>query len=256
MTNLAQWVLALSIAPLIVYAQTTPQFEVASIKPNKSGNPPPGKDPFTYSPGRFGGTNVTLVDLMIVAYRVRRARLQGGPNWIDSDRFDVVAKAEDTPGGTKPTDMLPMIRMLLEDRFKLALHTETKELPVYALVLAGKNPPKLQESKEGERSSNTWDQGRMIFHRWPIADGLVNVLANILHTPVVDRTGIKGFYDFTLTPAPPVRRESGDAGPAPPYNFGDAIVAAMEEQLGFKLERQKAPQEITVVDHAERPTEN
>src|SRR5580693_5219658 len=134
-------------------------FEVASVKPNKSG-PPTGTwtSPIAFLPGgRFTATNVTLVDVITQVYSTRRIQMQGGPDWIDSERFDIVAKADAADGDVNRAQVLPMVQALLEDRFKLALHRETKDMPVLALV--GKLPPAFQESKEGEPTTVPGERG-------------------------------------------------------------------------------------------------
>lgn len=246
---------AAGIAP----AQTRPAFDVASIKPNKSGPRPNFDTPYVFSPsGRFTATDVTLTELIVLAYETRRIQMQGGPGWLDVDRFDVAAKADDAAGPIKGPQFLAMLQTMLEDRFQLVLHRETRELSVYALV-AGKNGHKLQKAKDGEQPLFARGKlGQMTFRKMPVA-ALVNTVSNILHTPVVDGTGLEGFFDYTLEPAPPdpsQMRAPGAGSPVTAYNFGDAVIAAMQEQLGLGLEKQRAPLEITIIDHAQQPTEN
>ena len=228
-------------------------FEVASIKPNKG----PSRilvNPLEYLPGgRFTATNATLVDIIVRVYPTRRIQMQGGPEWIDSERFDIVAKADAADGEIKAGEWQEMVQTLLEDRFKLSFHHETKEMPVLALV-AGKNPPKLEPSKDGEETvARVGNRGQVIFQRMSMV-GLVNTLSNIIHQPVVDKTGLPGFFDFTLDTSLLVTTPSD--GPMRGDTLGDSVLSAVQEQLGLKLERQKTPLEITVIDHAERPTEN
>jgi uncharacterized protein (TIGR03435 family) len=228
------------------------EFEVASITPDNSGPRTSNINPFVYMRGgRWTATDVTLVDIIIPAYQTRRIQMQGGPEWIDSKRFDIVAKADEDEGEIKAGQWPQMIQTLLEKRFKLVTHRETKEMPVYALVL-GKTPPKFDPPKDGEKTNMVpGPGGHMDFQRMPLA-GLVNTISNILRVPVVDETGMKGNYDFTLDPlkfaTPGVRLG--------PNGYGDLIIMAVEEQLGFKLENRKEPLEITVIDHAELPTDN
>jgi uncharacterized protein (TIGR03435 family) len=235
-------------------AQPAPrrEFEVASIRPN-TGEPRRGTaNPFTFLPGgRFTAINVTLVDMIVRVYPTRRIQMQGGPEWIDSDRFDIVAKADEDEGEVKPGQWNEMIQALLEKRFKLVMHRESKEMSAYTLVV-GKNPPKIQESKEGEQTDIVnGARGQMNFQRMSLV-GLVNTLSNMTHMPIVDGTGMKGSFDFTLdpiqlaTPGVPVTRDS----------YADLVLSAVQEQLGFKLEERKAPLDITIVDHAEMPTDN
>jgi uncharacterized protein (TIGR03435 family) len=186
------------------------QFEVASIKPNESGRRT--LQGFAYSPGGFTATNATLVDMIVRVYPTRRIQMQGGPDWIDSERFDVLAKTDLTEGAVQPGQWPQMVQTLLEDRFKLGFHTETREVQVLALVV-GKIAPKLHTPKEGGETAMTpGDRGQMIFRNMPIV-GLVNTMANILHTPVVDRTGITGLFDFTLDPNRFAAQDAAD-GPA------------------------------------------
>ena len=262
--DIPRWLMAgvMAIATAnTVRAQTRAEFDVASVKPDKSGARPNFDSPYVFSPsGRFTATDVTLTELIILAYQTRRIQMQGGPGWLDVDRFDVAAKADDAAGPVRGAQVLAMIQTMLQDRFKLALHRETRELSVYALVV-GKNGHKLQKATDDEQPLFAPGKlGQMTFRKMPVV-ALVNTVSNILQTPVIDRTGLAGFFDYTLEPAPPdpsqMRAPGASAGnPVTAYNFGDAVVAAMQEQLGLRLERQKAPLEITIIDHAEQPTEN
>lgn len=178
--------------------------------------------------------------------------MRGGPPWIDSDRFNIVAQTDETSGEVKPGQWAPLIQSLLEDRFKLALHREMLETTVLALVPGGKAPPKIQPAKEGEKYAvGPGDRGQMKFVATPMV-GLVNTLANILHTPVVDQTGITGIFDFTLDPL----ALSDPQQPVTADNWPDLVLTAVREQLGFKLEKQKASLEFTIIDHAEQPSDN
>ena len=228
------------------------QFEVASIRKNNSGPPRVFVDPFAFLPGgRFIATNITLTDIIVMAYQTRRIQMRGGPDWIDSERFNVAAKADEAESEFKREQLVAMVQALLEDRFKLVLHRETEERTVYALVV-GKTPPRIQPAKEGEQKvMMRGNRGEMQFQGMPLG-GLVNTLANILHTPVVDGTGMTGSYDFTLDPL----QMSVRTQPVTPDLWPDLVLGAVQEQLGFKLEKRKAPLEITVIDRVERPTDN
>jgi uncharacterized protein (TIGR03435 family) len=233
-------------------------FEVASIKKNDSDRkndserPKVYVTPFAFLPGgRFTPTNVTLTDVIVMAYKTRRIQMRGGPPWIDLQKFDIVANADETAGEVTGDEWVRMVQALLEDRFKLVLHRETEDKTVYALV-AGKTPPKIQPSKEGEQKALVrGDRGQMNFQGMPLS-GLVNTLSNILHAPVVDGTAMTGPFDFGLDPL----EFSDHSQPVTPDSWPDLVLTAVREQLGFKLERQKAPLEITVIDRAEQPTDN
>jgi uncharacterized protein (TIGR03435 family) len=225
-------------------------FEVASIKPNKSAQPRVAVPVAFLSGGRFSAKNASLVDVIVQVYPTRRIQMQGGPDWIDSETFDIVAKAYDADANGGRDQMRQMVQALLEDCFQLRLHVEKKEMSVYALVV-GKDAPKLQEPKEGEATGVVrGERGQMTFTRMSIV-GLVNTMANIVRTPVVDSTGLKGFYDFTLDP---LQFSNGVARDS--YEYGNAVLSAVQEQLGFKIEKRKELLDITVIDHAERPSEN
>jgi uncharacterized protein (TIGR03435 family) len=228
------------------------EFEVASIRKNDSDRPQVYVTPFAFLPGgRFTATNVTLTDVIVMAYKTRRIQMRGGPPWIDSQKFDIVAKADATAREVAEEQWGPMVQALLEDRFKLVLHRETEERTVYALV-AGKTSPKIQPAKDGEEKALVpGDRGQMNFQGMPLS-GLVNTLSNILHTPVMDGTGLMGPFDFSLDPL----EFSDHAQPVTSDSWPDLVVTAVRQQLGFKLEKQKAPLEITVIDRAQQPTDN
>jgi uncharacterized protein (TIGR03435 family) len=228
------------------------EFEVASIRKNDTERPKVYVTPFAFLPGgRFTATNVTLTDVIVMAYKTRRIQMRGGPPWIDLQKFDIVAKADESAGEVTGDEWGRMVQALLEDRFKLVLHRETEEKTVYALV-AGKTPPKIQPSKEGEQKALVrGERGQMNFQGMPLS-GLVNTLSNILHAPVVDGTGMTGPFDFSLDPL----EFSDHAQPVTPDSWPDLVLTAVREQLGFKLEKQKAPLEITVIDRAEQATDN
>jgi uncharacterized protein (TIGR03435 family) len=249
-----------------------PEFEVASIKPHTSDDrrmvifPSPG--------GRLNVEGMTLKLLMTIAYRIQDYQISGGPNWIASDRFDIVAKAEDGSNSKVPE----MLQTLLEDRFKLIVHRETKEMPIYALVVA-KGGPKLHES-EGECPPQppgplpTPTRGKMatppcgsMFFAPNQLSGVRVLLSQVtqslgrtLDRTVIDKTGLNGKYDIKLEWTPDqsqVQFGSGGPLPAPPSDSsGPSIYTALQEQLGLKLESQKGPVEVLIIDHVEQPSEN
>jgi uncharacterized protein (TIGR03435 family) len=239
-------------------AQQRRQFEVVSIKPNNSGPRTIQTNPLSWSGGRFTASNATLVDVLVRVYPTRRIQMRGGPDWIDRDRFDIIAKADDAEGEVKPEQRNGMVQALLEGRFGLKMHVESREMDVLALV-PDKGGHRLQASQEGSVSSLTpGERGQMIFTRTSVVT-LVNTLANILQTPVVDGTGIVGFFDFTLDPARfVVPRSPGTALTTGGDSFARAqpVVDAVQEQLGLKLQKRKAQLDITVIDHAEKPGAN
>lgn len=248
-------------------------FEVASIKKNVSGSEQASVR--TMPGGRLAVTNNSLRNIIRNAYNVQNFQIVGGPDWINNDRWDIVAKTEtDVP----PPQLLIMMRSLLADRFKLVLHTEMRETPVYALVLArsdGRLGPQLRPStvdcaallasfqarKEtppntinGRPSCGTQARaGTMMTTSTTMADFVRN-LAPMAGRPIVDRTGLTGRYDLDLswTPDP-----AGAPGTTPAVdNDRPALVTAVQEQLGLKLDSQRLPFETLVIDSVERPTED
>ncbi len=226
-------------------------FEVASVK---RASPPPGNginSSTRLDPGRLTCTNVTLKKLMIESYGVKDYQVSG-PDWLNSELYDITATL---PPGTTGDDVRLMIQALLADRFKLAFHRDSKELPVYALVVA-KGGSKLQEVEFG-RGSTSGSPGHLSATRIAIRN-LTEFLSRQTGLPVLDMTGLTGFYNFTLNYTP----EAAPSAPSPETAIpesavGPSLFTAVQEQLGLKLEPRKAPVEILVVDRAEKvPTEN
>jgi len=266
------------IAGLILAAgfgasQSRPSFEVASIKPS-SGDM--HRTMVGIQPGgRFNASGVTTKLLIQQAYGIKDFQITGGPGWIGSDRYDISAKPE---GPANQDQLKLMLQSLLEDRFQLKMHPETKEMPVYALVVA-KDGPKLKEVNEpapdsvetggrGNPGGRGGRQGLMRMGRGQLSgqavglDMLVTQLSNILGRAVIDKTGLKGKYDLTLEWAPDesqgmmFRGGPPDAGATSPDTAGPSIFTALQEQLGLRLESQKGAVQIFVVDRVEKPSEN
>jgi len=250
----------LVLAACAAYGQSAaaqPQFEVAQVRQSK---PAAGRvwERITTDPGRLTGTGVTLKQLIFEAYDMPYYRIFGGPAWLDSEYYDLEAKTE---SAVSRDQLRLMLRGLLADRFKLTLHRETKELRAYALTVA-KNGPKLHEAKEGDSSSgqrppvyverfrcDLTEFANLLSLRlnMPMTDDpTVPVRSTGVPVPVLDKTGIKGVFDISV-----------EVKPDPSVDTFVAWQRALQEQLGLKLEAQKGPMEVLVIDHAERvPTEN
>ena len=266
-------------------ATGTMAFEVASVKPNKSGTPnvqigvQPG--------GRFTATNVPLRQLIIFAYQLQNFQLIDAPEWTRNERFDILAKAEGdvpaTPLGTVGPIQL-MMRSLLAERFGLKVHNETRELPIYELRLAredGKLGAQMQPSTvdcaaqrggarrgggppappaPGERPTCGMFGGFGTIRAGGIELSLLaRNLAGVVGRVIIDRTGLTGRFDFDLTftpdqftqiaPPPP-----GVPQPPPADPNGPSLFTALQEQLGLKLEPARGPVEVLVVDSVSQPT--
>jgi uncharacterized protein (TIGR03435 family) len=264
-------------------------FDVVSIKPNRSGSLARAIGP---QPGGFGGLNVTARELIAYAYGVPQNQaaqlVDGGPDWLGSDRFNVDARVNGPR--LAPEQFPPLIQRLLADRFHLVAHRETRPIPVFALVAipdasertrklrrntavdcearraaarAAGGPPPLTGS--GAAAADRLTCALRIFPGEMHGDAVsMSMLAGYLDAfagrTVVDRTGLNGYYDVDLVwtpdaPAPgtPVRRPP-DAPPVDPN--GPSFFTALEEQLGVKLQSETAPMSELVIDSIDRPEEN
>ena len=230
----------------LIWAQDPrPAFEVASIKLDNSGSGHSGTDG---SPGQIMFTNLTMERLIERAYGVKPSQVQG-PDWIENTRFDIVAKY---PEGTKSADHPVMLRTLLEDRFKLAVHRETAEKPGYALM-AIKSGFKLKPvEKDGSDTNHQGGRIQTLSAKGTSMAKLADLLSRYLGEVVIDKTGISGAYNFDL------RWTSDDEKPNEPgIEPAPTLFIALQETLGLRLQGQKVPVEMIVVDHLERtPTEN
>jgi uncharacterized protein (TIGR03435 family) len=273
-------------------------FEVASVKPNTSRD---GERTFDLRPGGgFTATYATVRDLVQFAYQLPDGHLRhdsqiaGGPSWINSDRFDVVAKAEGMPAGLDADraagaarrldidaieQVRLMVRRLLADRFKLTTHTESRALPVYALVTArrdGKLGPQLRKtdtdcvalSDAGRRPPQPTSggvpcggftrsgPGRMTGHAVTMST-LATSFPESIGRVVLDRSGLTGVFDLDLewTPDQPSRPGEASAGRSSAAD-GPSIFTAVQEQLGLKLRSERDPVNVLVIDRADHPTED
>jgi uncharacterized protein (TIGR03435 family) len=260
---------------------TPTTFEAASLKPNRSGD---SGSTFRRLPGgRFNAINVTLRQLITNAYQIQGFQLVSAPEWIGEERFDIVAKIEGNPPpmppGSPNDPMILAVRVLLEDRFKLVTHRETRQLDIYALVMARpdrRNGPALRQTQQDcERlmrevartgvmpspppGTSVLCGSRGTFGRVDAGGVTMSMLANNLASQVgrivVDRTGLEGGWDFELTFAPEARGPL-PSGVEPPPVEPDApsLFTALQEQLGLKLESTKGPVEVLVIDGVSRPT--
>jgi uncharacterized protein (TIGR03435 family) len=222
-------------------------FEAASIHPNNSGS---GSSRTSMTNHRLTASNVTVKALMITAYKIQDYQIIGGQPWIGSDRFDIVAKAEENADAGQVPEM---IRGLLAERFKLRFHHETRALPVYALVVTDRAKLK-PNSYDGEKNHN-WhtDRGKLDYRNMPF-ETFVIMLSNQVDRLVVNRTGLTGNFDLQLEWSPEATRAAAE--PAGVTLGGPSIFTALREQLGLRLEATKAPVDAIVIDSLERPSEN
>jgi uncharacterized protein (TIGR03435 family) len=263
--------MALAAAATLAPAQTNPlarpEFVVASIKPSNANC----CVAYGVGNGKGGGKVVTLKMLIGLAYQVQQFQISGGPGWISSDRFDVEGKSDEAKADFGQLRL--MLQSLLEDRFKLKLHRETKESSVYALVVA-KGGPKIKLSADQtspdvngpappgagpNHGAVRLGAGTLIGNAVPLSR-FATVLSPLLDRLAVDKTNLAGRFDIQLHWAPDAQ-ESPD-GPGgnslPPAGSSDdpSIFTAIQEQLGLRLESTRGPAEVIVIDHAEKPSQN
>lgn len=255
-----------------------PSFEVASIKPNHQsgdGMIDTGGPDFN----RFTSRNTSLKDLITFTYDMQDFQVSGGPGWIASERFDVEAKVENSqaqqmrklPSTLAQAQMRLLVQSLLADRFKLSVSRNKKELPVYVLLVAKGGPTLKEVPPSGDDSSYSPPlapgEYRMITGRVSTLTAnastittLVKVLSRRLGRQIVDQTGLKATYDFTLQ----WTSEMADGGPLPVAagsassmdTSGVSIFTAIQEQLGLRLKSTKGPVDTLTIDHIEEPTSN
>ncbi len=272
---------AVVIAVVPILSQSSgpkPTFDVISIKPSGSLNritiQPAG-------PGRFLAEGIRVKMLIAQAYRVDQSRILGGPSWIESEPYDVEAKAENRANTPQPQMQL-MMQSMLEDRFQLKIHRETREMPAYDLVIA-RGGPKLKRSEDQTppaplappergaapfgpgnmpRGAMTTGRGQWMGSAVTIAS-IAGSLTRMLGQTVTDKTGLSGLYDISLQYTPGAEQAPGPFGPPPPGAepppidpTGPSLFTALQEQLGLRLESTKGPAEVIVIDSVQKPSSN
>ena len=247
-------------------------FDVATIKPNKGNN----GWRLEFTPDGFTARGVVLRQVIQEAFGIyEEDRMYGGPTWLVSEKFDIEAKVDSADAAGFRDFSLDQRRFMLQkflaDRFKLAVHRETKELPVYALVVA-KNGPKLHESKPDTiYHSQIKGINGLVTHsergHLEVQGFSMKAFAKLLYfsvgRTVVDQTGLTGRYDFSLHWMPDEVSaqtgkvtEGGQQEAGAPDSYGPSIFTAFQEQLGLKLDQTKSPLDTIAIDHVEHPSEN
>jgi uncharacterized protein (TIGR03435 family) len=239
--------------------QKAPAFEVASVKLHTTSglNERSGIDE---TAGSIRVENLPLKGLIEAAYDVRDYQFTG-PSWLNTVRYDVVAKP---PAGFTQPQLRPLLQSLLTDRFKLTAHHESKEMGVYELVVA-KSGSKLHEST-GPRTFFTARPALISGTRVSMRE-LAGALSGLLDRPVTDYTGLLSVYDVKVQWTPDQLRDFKASADLPPGTLpringapfdpdGPSVFTAVQEQLGLKLESTKGPVDVLVIDHVEKPTED
>ncbi len=233
--------IAMAVAQ-VGFAQTV-AFEVATVKVNHgNGDASPSRYP-TLRNGLFIAENASLKTLLSAAYGLAKIRISG-PAWIDSDRFDLTAKA---PGGVPDSELGPMLQKLIQERFRAVVHRETREMAAFDMVVE-KDGLKIRAFDPAHPPApppNYNYRGSIMMGAVTMSE-LADSLASAAGRPVVDRTGVTGRYGFTLNFTPVTPPDAG--GDSEPPDFFTAV----QQQLGLRLESRRQPIEILVVDRAER----
>ncbi len=238
---------------------TQSQFDVVSVKPSA----PDEHNSFMMRnlPGgtvRFAGMPLRM--LIMSAYDVKAFQISGGPDWIRTDRWDIQAKVEGVEGRLTMPHQRPMLQALMADRFQLKIHKETREMPVYALVVDKKGSKLVAHTagdaqiRSGNGSLNIKKGGMPWLTFW---------LSQQLGRVVIDQTNLKDEYDYTLQWTPDPGQGGAESIGLPPEmprprveTNGPSIFTAIQEQLGLRLVSQKGPVEIVVIDSVEKPSAN
>jgi uncharacterized protein (TIGR03435 family) len=267
MHSTATVVLVLGLIAASAGAQEPPadpnlKFEVATLKASPAGQERTGPCGIRPQPGgqRYSADCTSLKGFLTVIYRLRPDQITGGPGWADNDRFEMRGKAEKP---SNPDELHMMLRNLLIERFKLQYHFEKKELPIYALTV-DKGGPKLSPHQAANAGDIWIDSTQAQFLHMKMTATFCPLeyfafrLGQMMDRPVIDMTGLKGGYDFNLEftrELPPNIPETAQINGSPIDTSGPNIYEALQKQLGLKLERQKGPAPILVIDGAERPVE-
>jgi uncharacterized protein (TIGR03435 family) len=262
-----------------------PAFEVASIRPNPAAG---STDIRPMANGRLTATRASTRSLILRAHGLHDSQLVGGPAWIDVDRFDIDARAAAAPVGG-PEALMPLLRTLLASRFSLRTHVETREMPAYALVHARRDKalgPQIRPTQADCSRANVLTEPELIASAregWPPC-GQVSAVSSVVKTesssmiririrrsgvtmrdfvttfdvnmgrPVIDRTGLEGRFDMEYSFAPGRSETAAQSAPSP--GAPPTLLVALEEQLGLKLESERAAVPVLVIDSVERPMDN
>lgn len=235
--------LALFVISGCLVAQTIPRFEVTSVKRSAPDQAGIGGG-VSVDSALFRSSRVPLRNLIYSAYGVPSWRLSGGPDWLDTDAYDISATL---PSGTSTDQIGLMLQGLLADRFHLRVHRETREASVYALVVAQGG------SRLKPAAGNTFavkkGPGHLEIHHATVPAFISYLNSGVAGRPVLDATELSGYFDFTLD-------WSSTLNTTEPQDLGPSLFTAIQEQLGLKLEPRKRPAEFIVIDRIDRPDEN
>jgi uncharacterized protein (TIGR03435 family) len=247
--------------PKLMAADADPSFEAATIKPNVSGGT--GMEQLVIDGQHFAVQNGSLSDLIAYAYNVQMRQIVGGPEWKDKERYDITATIAQE-GVPSPQQLRTMIRKLLAERFKLTLHHDKREMAAYVLTV-GAGGPKLAAAQEtGPLPGIGFKPGTggvmLAVQNGTLTDFTGFLQTIVLDRPVVDRTGITGRFDFTVTFTPDGSEFNGHPPKQPPLpktvEAAPSLIDALSQQLGLTMSAEKTTVDVIAVDRAEKPGAN
>ena len=262
--KLGLYAVPMALAWATLASAQSPAFEVASVRENRSVN---SRTLMDAAGGRYTVTNASLRILILNAFGLQDAQLVGAPGWISDTRYDIAAVR-----GAAPVEQIPaMMRQLLADRFKLKTHAETREMTMYALVMARadrragaslkavscEGRPLLPQAGTLPCNTRFIGPGRLRAGGLTMAE-FAPLLTTLVDRIVIDRSGLDGRYDFDLTWTPEQPAKDAPVNDRLPAadTSGVSVFTALQEQLGLRLNGQRGPVDVLVVDNIERPTDN
>jgi len=259
----SQYLLIAVLTAVAAFAQTTPQtttpvkrmaadahpsFAVATIKPQ---DPNSHRQGFDAVGDRYTVRGQTIVSLMMFAYSIDKHQVVDAPAWAGTDRWDIEGTT-DTPGEPNLHQQQEMLQTLLADRFLLKFHREKREIPVYLIQIAKGGPklkPPAHPDAEADQDANGHGTETTVTITTATMADFILGMQFFFDRPLIDQTGISGRHDFTL-------RYTSDEAHATDPNAPPGLFTAIQEQLGLKLDAVKAPADVFVIDHVERPSAN
>lgn len=236
-----------------------PSWEAATIKPSDPERQGIG---INMNGRNFSTHNTTLRDLLTFTYGLHPNQIVGAPGWVETDKFDLAARP-DMPGMPSDLQIKSMMKKLIAERFKLKVHTEKKELSVFLITVA-KGGPKLTKNDsdpKGLPGLGFRGLGNLVVRNGNMSDFAQMMQSRVLDRPVVNQTNLEGRYDFTMQWTPDETQFGGQGARAQAQAAEGApqnpdLFTAMQQQLGLKIEATKAPADVFVIDHVEKPSGN
>jgi uncharacterized protein (TIGR03435 family) len=253
MKSTLKWLLPGSMLAVSAFAQPAPAIDVATVKPSHAAGRGISN---SFNPGRFTYTNVALKALIETVWRVRDYQIVDAPGWLGSETWDLTVT---TTGPTGMDRKMELLKGLLAERFQLQFHEESRELPVFWLIMV-KNGPKFSQPADVDKPGLRIGTGLIEARKWDVST-LTSLLSAELNVPVLDKTGLSGIYNFRLEWSPSETGFGFDyadpaMGPPPADPSKPSVFTAIQDQLGLRLQPSRGPVRVLVIDRVERPSAN